>query len=85
VRAKLGDKPRVVYIEREPGRFAQIVAMLNARVAAAVGAGIDERIGALGVPPVLVRDVSRDLGWVAEIAEHRKPFAAVVHCLCELR
>jgi protease IV len=84
-RAKLGDKPRVVYIEREPGKFAQVVAMLNARVAAAVGAGIDERIGALGVPPVLVRDVSRDLGWVAEIAEHRRPFTAVVHCLCELR
>jgi protease-4 len=85
-RAKLGDKPRVVYIERDPGKFAQIVNMLNAQVASWVGATIDDRIGALGVPPALVKGVGRDLGWVAELAERRKPFAAVVHCLCgELR
>ena len=29
-----------------------------------------------------LRGAARDLGWVAEIAERRKPFAAVVHCLC---
>jgi hypothetical protein len=60
--------------------------MLNARVSALVGATVDEHIGALGVPPALLRDVGRDLGWVAEIVERKKPFAAVVHCLCgELR
>ena len=36
----------------------------------------------LGVAPALVRGAARDLGWVADIAERRKPFAAVVHCLC---
>jgi protease-4 len=81
-RAKLGDKPRVLYIEREPGAFARFVAMLNARVAATFGAEIDARMGGLGLPPALARDASRELGWVAEIAEHRKPFAAVVHCMC---
>src|SRR5664279_3203197 len=82
-RAKLGDKPRVVYIEREPGRFAQIVAMLNNEVASLLGAGLDARLGAiLGAPPSVVRDASRDLGWVADIAERRKPFAAIVHCFC---
>ncbi len=82
-RAKLGDKPRVVYIEREPGRFAQLVAMLNAQVASLVNAQIDARIGAaVGVAPQLVHGAARDLGWVAEIAERRKPFAAIVHCLC---
>jgi protease-4 len=85
-RAKLGDKPRVVYIERDPGKFAQLLDMLNARISALAGASIDERLGALGVAPSLVRDVGRDLGWVAEIVDRRKPFAAVVHCLCgELR
>ena len=29
------------------------------------------------------RGAARDLGWVAEIAERRKPFAAIVHCLCQ--
>src|SRR5436190_332307 len=82
-RAKLGDKPRIVYIERDPGKFAQLVSMLNGQVAGLIGAEIDARVGAaLGVAPQLVRGAARDLGWVAEIAERRKPFAAVVHCLC---
>ena len=82
-RAKLGDKPRIVYIERDPGRFAQLVSMLNGQVASLIGAEIDARIGAaVGVAPQLVRGAARDLGWVAEIAERRRPFAAVVHCLC---
>jgi protease-4 len=82
-RAKLGDKPRIVYIERDPGKFAQLVSMLNGQVASVIGAEIDARIGAVvGVAPQLVRGAARDLGWVADIAERRKPFTAVVHCLC---
>ena len=81
-RAKLGDKPRVLYIEREPGKFARLLATLNARVASMFGAEIDARVGGLGLPPALAREARRELGWVTEIAEHRKPFAAVVHCLC---
>jgi protease-4 len=57
--------------------------MLNATGREPVGAEIDARIGArVGVAPQLVRGAARDLGWVAEIAERRRPFAAVVHCLC---
>ena len=82
-RAKLGDKPRIIYIEREPGKFAQLVNMLNSRVASLVGAHIDARLGAaFGVPSAVAHDAARDLGWVADLAERRKPFAAVVHCLC---
>ncbi len=81
-RARLGDKPRLVYIEREPGRFAQIVAMLTNEVSALIGVQIDARLGAFGVAPSLAKDAGRDLGWVADIAEHRRPFAAIVHCLC---
>ena len=82
-RAKLGDKPRIVYIERDPGKFAQLISMLNGQVASLIGAEIDARIGAaVGVAPQLFRGAARDLGWVADIAERRKPFTAVVHCLC---
>jgi protease-4 len=82
-RAKLGDKPRLVYIEREPGKFAQLVNMLNNEVSALIGAQLDARLGAaFGVAPSLVKDAGRELGWVSEIAERRKPFAAIVHCLC---
>ena len=81
-RAKMGDKPRLIYIERDPGTFARLVAMFNSRVEAMLGSEIDARIGGLGLPPQIARDARRELGWVAEIAERRKPFAAVVHCLC---
>ena len=82
-RANLGEKPRVVYIEREPGKFAQLVNMLNSQVSAAVGAEIDARLGAaLGVAPALLQGAGRELGWVNDLVEHRKPFAAVVHCFC---
>ena len=81
-RAKLGDKPRLIYIEREPGAWARVVAMLNTQVSSLIGAQIDARVGGLGVPPAVTRDAQRELGWVVEIAEHKKPFAAIVHCLC---
>ncbi|HWK82900.1 MAG TPA: signal peptide peptidase SppA [Caldimonas sp.] len=81
-RAKLGDKPRLLYIEREPGTLARLVAMFNASIESGIGAGIDARLAGLGVPPAVARDAQRELGWVAEIAERRKPFAAVVHCMC---
>ena len=38
--------------------------------------------GTLAVAPTLVRGATRDLGWVSELVERRKPFAAIVHCLC---
>ena len=81
-RAKMSDKPRLLYIEREPGTFARLVAMFNARVEATLGSEIDARIGGFGLAPAIARDARRELGWVVEIAERRKPFAAVVHCMC---
>jgi protease-4 len=81
-RAKLGDKPRLLYIERDPGTFARVLAMLNAQVSAVIGAQIDAHVAGLGVPPAIGREAQRELGWVAEIAEHKRPFTAVVHCLC---
>jgi protease IV len=82
-RANLEDKPRIVYIEREPGKFAQLLSMLNTQVAALVGAEIDARVGGvIGVAPALLQGAGRELGWVSDLVERRKPFAAIVHCLC---
>ena len=80
-RAHLAGKPRVVYIEREPGKFAQLLNMLNNQVTALVGAEIDARLGAaLGFAPALLQNA--ELGWVSDLVERRKPFAAIVHCFC---
>ncbi len=81
-RAKLGDKPRLVWVEREPGPFARLVATLNAQLHVAIGQEIDSVVAGTGTPPTVARDVRRDLGWLSDLAEHRKSYGTVVHCLC---
>ena len=92
-RAKLGGEPRVRYIEREPSRFQQLMMQfgvsetsLAARLVAAVAPGLTlpSPMQALlpGAPQAVVDGVQRDLGWLASTAEQRRPFEAVVHCLC---
>ena len=82
-RAKLGDDPRILYIEREPGAFSRFVSLLDAEVAATFSALDRRRLAASGRP---ARGAgprhSRELGWLAGLLERRKPFDAVAHCLC---
>ena len=81
-RGKLGDNPRVIYVEREPSAFSRLVTMFNGEVASIVGAGIDSRLGALGVPLVALAPANRDLAWLTSLARRKKPFEAVAYCLC---
>ena len=79
-RAQLGENPRVVYIQPEPGRAERLLEWLSGSVHTSVGRWLDAQV-APGVAPVL-REARRELGWVSELTEGRKPFAAVAHCLC---
>ena len=81
-RAKLGDKPRLKWIERDPGPFARIVQLITARVGASIDAQLDARIAAFGVPPRALDDLRRSLGWAGDVTEGRKPWATAAHCLC---
>ena len=81
-RAKLGEDPRILYIEREPSAFSRFVSLLNAEVAGLFTATIDARLGGLGVPAAALAPAARDLGWLTALTERRKPFDAVAHCLC---
>ena len=49
-RAKLGDDPRIVYIEREPSAFSRFVTLLNAEVARTFSASIDGKLYGIGLP-----------------------------------
>jgi protease-4 len=79
-RAQLGENPRVVVIQPEPGRAEQLLAWLSGSVRESLSGWLDTQV-APGVAPVL-REARRELGWVSEVTEGRKPFAAVAHCLC---
>ena len=43
-----------------------------------------QRAGVLAaLRDVLAQSLAQELGWLADITEGRKPFAAAAHCLCE--
>ncbi len=92
-RAKLPADARVLYVEKPPGRLQKLLEQfgitegsLGARVLAAVAPGLmaADPVQALlpGVPQTVVNGVRQDLGWLAQVAEQRRPFDAIVHCLC---
>jgi protease-4 len=85
-RAKLPADARVSYIERDKGRLAQLAEAFSAQAALHLGMQIDlgAALAALtGVPPAASEALQRDLAFVANVATRRKPFEALVHCLCE--
>jgi len=80
-RAKLADDAPLHYVEPDASRFERLIGFFGA----SAGAWLAE---ALGLPATLalpgaLREVQDDLDWLSEVAEGRKPFSAVLHCLCE--
>ena len=83
-RAKLASGHRVQYLEAEPGRLERLLQGFGATLGTVIGRPVDLQGAwlALGLAPPLTAGVVQDLGWLADVAERRQPFAAVVHCLC---
>lgn len=84
-RARLADgKWHVKYIEARPGRWAQLLQRLGIGSVAAfdMTAEMSGTLLALGLGGLPLGDAATDLGWLAEIAQQRKPYSALVHCLC---
>jgi protease-4 len=92
-RAKLGDDFRIAYAERPSSlaeRFLERLGLsdvqaLNVQVKVGLlpdpvsAAALSSAMGAGGA----AAGITRDLGWLSQVAERRQPFAAVTHCLCE--
>jgi protease-4 len=81
-RANLGSDYRVAYIEREPSGIDRIVKFFDVKAAQAMAGQFDFTLLQTGIPPTAARNVAKDLGWLARIAENHKPFTAVTHCFC---
>ena len=52
-------------------------------MARVVGDGLAQSVAGLGVPALAAGDLARDVGGLLDVATAKRPFAAVVHCLCE--
>ncbi|MFN3790323.1 signal peptide peptidase SppA [Massilia sp.] len=81
-RAKLGENYRVDYIERPVSRIERFLNMMGASTAQAVN--IQVRLGLLeeALPSGPMAQVAQDMAWLKDVADGRKPFAAVTHCMC---
>ncbi|MDM5179935.1 signal peptide peptidase SppA [Massilia sp. DJPM01] len=82
-RAKLADGYRVAYVEREVSAFERVLTSVFG-VSAAHAVNIEVKLGLMptGVPSSAVAEVSKELGWLSDMAKDRKPFTAVTHCMC---
>ena len=88
-RAKLEPGYRVSYIEREPGKLSRVLEMLgldSAMLSAAaqpVAVVLQQSLNpGLALANATLPGWQYELGWLGDVIERRKPFDAVVHCLC---
>jgi protease-4 len=83
-RAKLGSDYRVAYLERDSSFFERL--LLRIGVSAEHAINIQVKLGFLpdALPAAATADVAKDMAWLAGMADMKKPFAAVTHCLCEI-
>jgi protease-4 len=83
-RANLKDDFRIAYVERSESSLERFLSMLGVSGVQAIK--IQVKLGMLpdALPAGAVAGVAKDLGWLSDLVDGKKPFAAVTHCLCEL-
>ncbi|GAB3466735.1 signal peptide peptidase SppA [Massilia terrae] len=85
-RGKLGSDYRVAYIERPTSAFERFIGKFG--VSADQLIHVQVKLGLLpagienALPPQAVSGVARELGWLGGVADGKKPFEAVTHCMC---
>ena len=82
---KLAADPRIEYIETAPGRLQRLLEQFGLTHAdlAVPQTGLRAALLSSGLLPPVVQTLAQDLSWLADVAARHKPFAAVVHCLCD--
>ncbi|MDQ2823708.1 MAG: signal peptide peptidase SppA [Pseudomonadota bacterium] len=82
-RARLGSDFRVTYIERQGSAFERVLQSFG--ISASQAINIQVKLGVLdGLPLGTAATVANDMAFLSDIADRKKPFAAVTHCMCEL-
>ena len=81
-RAKLPADAPVRYIEREPGRWERLSALIGTSVARALAEQVGLDALSTGAPLSVLRDAHAEMGWLTSVLDAKRPYAAVVHCLC---
>ena len=77
-----GPGYRIVYIDREPGRVERLIEAFGGAAVRVLADQFGMQRLPLALPERVAGPLRQDLGWLAELVDGRKPFAAVAHCLC---
>ena len=82
---KLAANARVEYIEITPGKFQQLLRSLGASQTdlTASPSALQSLLVSTGLLPPVVKALTSDLRWLADVAAQHKPFATAAHCWCE--
>jgi protease-4 len=83
-RAKLAAGYRVAYIERDNSKVERLLGLFGVSSAQALTLQVKLGLMPSGLPAAAVADVTRELGWLSELTDGSKPYAAVTHCMCSM-
>ncbi len=81
-RARLGEGYRVAYVERPVSRIERFLNMMGASTAQAINIQVKLGLMEAALPSGPMAQVAEDMAWLKDVADGRKPFAAVTHCMC---
>lgn len=81
-RAKLGEDYRVAYVERPVSRIERFLNLMGASTAQAINIQVKLGLMDAALPAGPMTQVAQDMAWLKDVADGRKPFAAVTHCMC---
>ena len=81
-RAKLGADYRVAYIEPEPSKFNRLFNLIGGSAARVLNEHFQLSLVPAGMTPAGAREITKELSWLADLADGRKAFMAMTHCLC---
>ena len=81
-RAKLGENYRITYIERELSAWDRLLQNFDASFAQSLVKYFDTKLAPSGIPATAAREMVNDLRYLVGMAEGRKAFSVVTHCLC---
>jgi protease-4 len=87
-RAKLGDDFRIAYAQQPSSLAERLLERIGLSDAQALTVQVKlgllpDPVAAAALSTGMASGITRDLGWLSQVAERRQPFAAVTHCLCE--
>jgi protease-4 len=81
-RAKLSGDYRVSYIERDPSKFDRVFNFFGASVAQVLNEQFKIALVPTGIPAAAASDITKELGWLADMNRNNRGYMAITHCLC---